>query len=88
MAKKRVKIETVKSHTVSRKNLPSNQSYGSSSLDDPVSTHNFPPICISVTKVEYMESIDMEYMDRYGRYEYKWNIWIDMEDMNRYGIYG
>ena len=50
MAKKRVKIGTVKSYTVSGKNLPSNQSYGSSSLDDPVSTHNFPPTCISVTK--------------------------------------
>ena len=51
------------------RNKPSNQSYSSISLDDPVSPHNLPPICISVTKEEYMESMGMEYIDRYGRYE-------------------
>ena len=67
--KRSICLTAKKSHGVSRKNKPSNQSYGSSSLDDPVSTHNFPPICISVTKEEYMESMGMEYIDKYGRYE-------------------
>ena len=48
------------------RNKPSNQSYSSSSLDDPVSPHNLPPIFISVTKEEYR---GMEYIDRNGKYE-------------------
>ena len=67
--KRSICLTAKKSHRVSQEiNLATSLTVSSSSLDDPVSPHNLPPICISVTKEEYMESIDLEYMDRYGRY--------------------